>query len=93
MITIIRRKEASQIAVVTVQNPSEINGDNLNNTRRETSSQQVSKNKNIRDLYRGIKDFKRGHQPRSNLVKDGNGDLLVDSHNIVNKWKNYYSQF
>jgi hypothetical protein len=23
-----------------------------------------SKNKNIRDLYRGINDFKRGHQPR-----------------------------
>jgi hypothetical protein len=28
-----------------------------------------SKNKNIRDLYRGINDFKRGYQPRSNLVK------------------------
>jgi hypothetical protein len=29
-----------------------------------------SKNKNIRDLYRGIKRFKRGYQPESNLVKD-----------------------
>jgi hypothetical protein len=27
-------------------------------------------NKNIRDLYRGINYFKRGYQPRSNLVKD-----------------------
>jgi hypothetical protein len=34
-----------------------------------------SKNKNIRDLYRGI-----------------NGDLLADSHNILNLWKNYYSR-
>jgi hypothetical protein len=25
-------------------------------------------------------------------VKDENGDLLADSHNIVNRWKNYYSQ-
>jgi hypothetical protein len=25
----------------------------------------------------------------SNLVKDKNGDLLVDSHNILNRWKNY----
>jgi hypothetical protein len=24
-----------------------------------------SKNKNIRDLYRGINEFKRGYQPRS----------------------------
>jgi hypothetical protein len=38
-----------------------------------------SKNKNIRDLYRGINEFKRGYQPRNNLVKDGNGDLLADS--------------
>jgi uncharacterized protein with ParB-like and HNH nuclease domain len=51
-----------------------------------------SKNKNIRDLYRGINDFKRGYQPRSNLVKDENGDLLADSHNILNRWKNYFSQ-
>jgi hypothetical protein len=25
-------------------------------------------------------------------MKDENGDLLADSHNILNKWKNYYSQ-
>jgi hypothetical protein len=25
-------------------------------------------------------------------VKDENGDLLADSHNILNRWKNYYSQ-
>jgi hypothetical protein len=51
-----------------------------------------SKNKNIRDLYRGINGFKRGYQPRNNLVKDYNGDLLADSNNILNKCKNYFSQ-
>jgi hypothetical protein len=25
-------------------------------------------------------------------VKDENGDLLADSHNILNTWKNYFSQ-
>jgi hypothetical protein len=45
-----------------------------------------SKNKNIRDHYRGINDFKNGYHPRSNLVKDENGDLLADSHNILNRW-------
>jgi hypothetical protein len=25
-------------------------------------------------------------------VRDGNGDLLADSHNILNRWKNYLSQ-
>jgi hypothetical protein len=38
-----------------------------------------SKNKNSRDVYRGKNKFKNGYQPRSNLVKDENGDLLTDS--------------
>jgi hypothetical protein len=50
------------------------------------------KNKDIRDLYRGINKFKRGYQLRSNLVKDENGDLLADSHHILNRWKNYFHQ-
>jgi hypothetical protein len=29
-----------------------------------------SKNKNIRDMYRGISDIKKGYQPRNNLLKD-----------------------
>jgi hypothetical protein len=36
--------------------------------------------------------LKRGRQCRSNLVKDENGDSLADSHNILNRWKNYFSQ-
>jgi hypothetical protein len=42
-----------------------------------------SKNKNIRDLYRGINEFRTGYQPRNNSLKDENGDLLADSHNIL----------
>jgi hypothetical protein len=49
-------------------------------------------NKNIRDLYRAINESKWGYETRSNLVKDENGDLLVDSHNILNRWKTYFSQ-
>jgi hypothetical protein len=37
-----------------------------------------SENKNIRDLYRDITEFKKGYQPKSNLVKDERGGLLVD---------------
>jgi hypothetical protein len=49
-----------------------------------------SKIKNIRDLYRGIIDFK-GIQPRTNLVKDEKGDLVADSHSIVARWRNHFS--
>jgi len=41
-----------------------------------------SKTQNIRDLYRGINDFKKGYQPRCNIVKDKKGDLVADSHSI-----------
>jgi hypothetical protein len=80
---------------------SEINGDNLNNFRNTKSKYLKdkinelaanSKNK-MRDLFRGINEFKNGYQPRNNLVKDQNGYLHADSRNILNRWKNYFSQF
>jgi hypothetical protein len=78
-----------------LQDLSEIIGDNLNSVRHEASRHFRNKkreclkdkidelamnstNKYIRDLYRGINE-------RSNLVKDENGDLLADSHNILNR--------
>jgi len=33
-----------------------------------------SKIQNIRDLYSGINYFKKGYQPRCNIVKDEKGD-------------------
>ena len=50
-----------------------------------------SKIKNIRDLYRGIIDFKKGCQSRCNIVKDEKGDLVADSHSIMARWRNYFS--
>ena len=41
-----------------------------------------SKFNNIRDLYRGINDMKKGYQPRTMIVKDEKGDLVADSHSI-----------
>jgi hypothetical protein len=39
-----------------------------------------------------MNEFKRGYKPRNNLLKDENDDLLADSHSILNRWKNYFSQ-
>jgi len=51
-----------------------------------------SKIKNIRDLYRGNNDFKKGYQHSCNIVKDEKDDLVADSHSIVARWRNYFSQ-
>jgi hypothetical protein len=50
------------------------------------------KNKNMRDLYRGITEFKKGYQPKTNLVKDERGDHLADPQKILTWWKNYFGQ-
>ena len=42
-----------------------------------------NKIQNIMDLYWGISDFKKGYQPRCNIVKNDKGDLVADSHGIV----------
>jgi hypothetical protein len=70
--------------------PADISGikrRNISNTKLMNG-----KNKNISDVYRGINEFKRVYQPRSNLPKDKNGDLLADSQNILKRWRNYFSQ-
>ena len=51
-----------------------------------------SKNKDIRDLYKGIKYFKKGYQARVNVIKNQNEELLADSNSILNRWKDYLSQ-
>jgi len=48
--------------------------------------------KNIRGLYRGINDFKKGYQPISNIVKDEKSDLFTGSHNILARWSKHFSQ-
>jgi len=51
-----------------------------------------SKINNIRDLYRGINDVKKGYQPRTGIVKDEKGDLVADSNSVMARWRNYFFQ-
>jgi hypothetical protein len=37
-------------------------------------------------------NFRRSTNREFNSEKNENGDLLADSHNILNRWKNYFSQ-
>jgi hypothetical protein len=43
-------------------------------------------------LYRGISDFKKGYQPRNNIVKDEKGDLIIDPHSVLARWRELFSQ-
>ena len=41
-------------------------------------------------MYKGISDYKKGYQRRTNIVKDEEGDLVADSHSILAGWKNHF---
>jgi len=43
-------------------------------------------------LYRGINEFKKGYQPRTNIMKDDKGVLVADSQTILVRWRKYFSQ-
>jgi hypothetical protein len=43
-------------------------------------------------LYRDINDFKEGYQSGTNIVKDEDDDLLADSHSILQRLRNNFSQ-
>jgi hypothetical protein len=57
-----------------------------------TEVELSSKNKNIRDLYRGITKFKEGYQPTTNLVNDERDNFLADLKKILIRCKNYFCQ-
>jgi hypothetical protein len=65
-----------------------MNGDNIGSVRCETGGATTI----FIDLNRGINEFNKGYHPRTNLVKDENGNFLADSYSILNRWKNYFHQ-
>jgi hypothetical protein len=86
-----------------IQDPSQSNVDNLNNVRREASRHFRNKKKaylkaKIEELETNSKMKISGacigasETSRTNIVNDGQGDLVADSHSIFARWKNYFSQ-
>jgi hypothetical protein len=43
-------------------------------------------------LYRVINEFKKGYQPRINVIQDENGNLLADAQNVLNRRKNFFNE-
>jgi hypothetical protein len=43
-------------------------------------------------LYKCVNVFKKGYQPRINIIKDENGNLLADPESVLNRRKNFFDQ-
>ena len=43
-------------------------------------------------LYKSINNFKNIYQTRINIVEAVKDDMVTDSHSILFRWKNHFSQ-
>jgi hypothetical protein len=91
-------KNPSQINGDELKNLRSETSGPFRNKKREYLKDKINelesniKNKNIRDLYRGITEFKKRYQSRINIIKDENSNLLADPQSILNRWKNFFNQ-
>ena len=53
--------------------------------------EESSKNKNIREIYKGINEFKKGYQPRNYVIKKHDGRIEADRTSILNIWEKLFS--
>jgi hypothetical protein len=87
----------NQINEVNLQNLRWETSRTFKNKEREYLKDKITylktnnKNKNIRDFYRGINEFKKGYQPRINIIKDENGNLIAHPQSVLNTWKNFFN--
>jgi hypothetical protein len=91
-------KNLSQINGGNLQNVRHETSRTFRNKKREYLRGRINeletnnKTENIRDLYRVINEFKKGFQPRINIIKNENGNLLADPQSVLNRWKNFFNQ-
>jgi hypothetical protein len=43
-------------------------------------------------LYRKTYDFKKGYQPKTNIVGDQKNDVVADYQSILARWRKHFSQ-
>jgi hypothetical protein len=50
-----------------------------------------SKNKNIRETYKGINEFKKGYQPRAYVIKKHGDTIVADTTDMLSRWEQFFS--
>jgi hypothetical protein len=60
--------------------------------KEETMNLKQTARTKISKTYIGINEFKKGYRRRPNLAEDENIDLLANTHNILDRGKNFFCQ-
>jgi hypothetical protein len=54
-------------------------------------NEKNSKNKNIREIYKGINECKKGYRPRAYVIKKHDGTIVADTPSILSRWEQFFS--
>ena len=61
--------------------------------RRNISEiEQSRRSGRVREQYQGIKEIKNGYQPRSVMIKDKEGELIMNEDEVKARWKDYFQE-
>jgi hypothetical protein len=91
-------QDPKQLNVVNLNNVRREATRHFRNKKKEYLKDRIdeletnNKNKSSRNLHKRTSDFKKCYQPRTDTAKDERGDLIRDSHRILARWRNNFSQ-
>ena len=54
------------------------------------TTEENSKNKNIREMYKGINEFMKGYQPHTYVIKTDDGTIVADTASISSRWEQFF---
>ena len=60
----------------------------ISSTQCEETEQNSKQNKS-RDLYKTVKNITKCFNPRLDVLKDDSNNVLTDSTDVLNRWKEY----
>jgi hypothetical protein len=52
--------------------------------------EENSKSKKIREMYKGINEFKKGYQPCTYVIKKHNGIIVAYTTSILSRWEQFF---
>lgn len=60
--------------------------------REITQLEENHRNQNVREMYKQVKNVKKGFEPRIQCIEDENKTMLHSEEQILVRWKQYFSQ-
>ena len=58
--------------------------------KKVNKHEENRRNKNIREMYKGINEFEKGYQTHIYMIKKDDGAIVADTTNILFEWDQFF---